>query len=338
MRYFLFVIILLSGIFIFCTRIEMENETEKINLIIDTDVGTDDLMAMAYLLGRSDVEIEAITISNGLAHVEYGARNVLKLLSMVEKDIPVFMGNPVPLMGDRAFPKEWRRSSDLMPGIQIETILYDVQTENAVDYLMNRLQANNKPVRILALGPLTNLAIVYQSAPECFDLIEEIVLMGGAFKVPGNVFDIGAFSSPSDSVEWNIFVDPLAAKIVCESGVKLFFVPLDATNKVPIDRDFLNRFNRIDVNPLGKFVGDMLNSFREMIVEGGYYAWDPLAAVALVDSGVVTVADFSVKIETSLPHAGQTVMSGDGRHPARIAIDADREKFETYFIQSLTKK
>ncbi|MBN2413958.1 nucleoside hydrolase [candidate division KSB1 bacterium] len=316
----------------------MEKEKTNKNLIIDTDVGQDDLMAMAFLLSRSDVKIEAITIANGLAHVEYGARNVLKMLSVAEMDIPVYIGNPVPLMGDREFPKEWRRFSDIMPGVHTEKMLYDVQNDNAVDYLLNRLQGRNKPVRILALGPLTNLAIVYQSSPECFEQVEEIVLMGGAFRVPGNVFDAGEFKSPTDFVEWNIFVDPVAAKIVCESGVKLFFVPLDATNKVPLDWDFLNKFNNADVNVLGEFVGSLLNSSRFMIVEGGYYAWDPLAAAALVKPDVVTVEDFPVNVITTEPHAGQTIIQDDGQYRVRIALDADREKFESEFIRSFTQK
>ncbi len=316
----------------------MDKEKSNINLVIDTDVGQDDLMAMAFVLSRSDVQVEAITIANGLAHVEYGAQNVLKMLSVAEMDIPVYMGNPVPLMGDREFPKEWRRFSDLMPCMQTEKMLYTVQNNNAVDYLLNRLQGNNKPVRILALGPLTNLAIVYQSAPECFNQVEEIVLMGGAFRVPGNVFDVGEFKSPTDFVEWNLFVDPVAAKIVCESGVKLLFVPLDATDKVPVDRDFLNKFNNADVNVLGEFVGNLLNSSRLMIEEGGYYAWDPLAAAALVEPAVVTIEDFPVKIETTEPHAGQTLILDEGQYRARVALDADRERFETEFIRSFTQK
>jgi len=338
MRYFICIFAVLIGLFTYCIRIETEEEMIQSNLIIDTDVGTDDLMAMAYLLGRSDVEIEAITVANGLAHVEYGAKNVLKMLSLAEKDIPVYMGNPVPLMGDREFPKEWRRSSDLMPGIQTEKIIYDVQKNNAVDYLMNRLRANNKPVRILALGPLTNLAIVYQSAPECFDLIEEIVLMGGAFNVPGNVFNVGEFTSPSDYVEWNLFVDPLATKIVCESGVKLLFVPLDATNKAFIDTDFLNKFNNINHNILGRFVSDILNSARFLIEEGDYYAWDPLAAATLADPSIVTIAEYPVKIETDYPHAGQTTIVDDGQYRARIALDTDRQKFIENFIQTFVQK
>jgi len=338
MRYFMYFFAVLIGFFIYCTRIEMEKEMIQSNLIIDTDVGQDDLMAIAYLLSRSDVQIEAITIANGLAHVEAGAHNVLKILSRAGKDIPVYVGNPVPLMGDRAFPNEWRLMSDILPGVQIDNVIYDIQPENAIDFLITRLQQENKPVRILALGPLTNLAIVYQSAPQCFNLIEEIVLMGGAFNVPGNVFDVGEFTSPSDYVEWNLFVDPLAAKIVCESGVKLLFVPLDATNKVFIDTDFLNKFNNINHNILGRFVNDILNSARFLIEEGDYYAWDPLAAATLVDPSIVTIAEYHVKIETDYPHAGQTTIIDDGQYRARIALDTDRQKFIENFIQTFVQK
>src|SRR4029077_3462690 len=82
-------------------------------VIVDTDAGADDLMAIAFLLSRPDIHVEAITIENGMAHVPAGGRNVLRLLALAGRnDIPVFLGRENPLAGDQEFPAEWRRASD----------------------------------------------------------------------------------------------------------------------------------------------------------------------------------------------------------------------------------
>src|SRR5690349_17853742 len=89
-------------------------------LIIDTDAGSDDLMAIAFLLSRKDVQVEAITIANGLAHVNAGAANVLRLLELGGRgNVPVYNGRNTPMKGNAEFPAEWRRSSDELPGVQL---------------------------------------------------------------------------------------------------------------------------------------------------------------------------------------------------------------------------
>ncbi len=91
-----------------------------IPLIIDTDAGTDDLMAIAYLLGEPEVGLEAITVVHGLAHVRQGARNLRRLLLVAGRpDIPVFEGEDKPLRGSRQFPPSWRKLTDDSPGIRL---------------------------------------------------------------------------------------------------------------------------------------------------------------------------------------------------------------------------
>src|SRR5579864_8967693 len=89
-------------------------------VIVDTDSGADDLIAIAFLLSRPDIHVEAITIANGMAHVPEGGRNVLRLLALAGRnDIPVFLGSENPLAGDQEFPAEWRLASDELPGIAL---------------------------------------------------------------------------------------------------------------------------------------------------------------------------------------------------------------------------
>src|SRR5712692_8894009 len=212
----------------------------QIGVIIDTDASSGDLMAIAFLLTRRDARIEAITIANGLAHVRPGAANVLRLLELAgRRDVPVYVGRETPLRGSAEFPREWRELSDKLPGVDLPATARKPEAESAAEYLAKRLANPRRRARILALGPLTNLGEALGRAPRSARAIEEIVIMGGALAVPGNLGDGGYFQTDNKTAEWNLFVDPLAGARVFASGARITLVPLDATNKVPIDLAFL---------------------------------------------------------------------------------------------------
>jgi inosine-uridine nucleoside N-ribohydrolase len=163
-------------------------------VIIDTDAGSDDLMAIAFLLSRKDVKIEAITIVDGLAHVPAGASNVLRLLQLAgATGVPVYPGSEEPLERTAPFPAEWRRTSDTLPGVKLPAVSRKPEKRRAADFLVERLAATGRPVSILALGPLTNLGDAFRRAPQCVRSVTELVIMGGAVGVRGNLDDGGFF-------------------------------------------------------------------------------------------------------------------------------------------------
>ena len=304
--------------------------------IFDTDAGPDDVMALAYLLARDDVEIEAITIAYGLAHGPQGAANLAKVATLAGKgDIPVYIGRDRPLLGDAAFPNAWRYLSDALPGVDLPTAFKPPQQEPAADFLKDRMHDATRPVHILALGGLTNLAALHDDRA-ALPALGEIVIMGGAFDVPGNVFNSGEFFSPTDTAEWNVFVDPLAAQRVFDLGVPMLVVPLDATNKVPIDAAFIDAFHAMEQTPLGRMTGQVLESIRRYAEAGVYYAWDPLAAVALLDRSVVHTLDHPVSVEQALPDAGTTRRAATGP-AAAVAYDADRDAFQHLFLETFAQ-
>src|SRR6266566_2505889 len=137
-------------------------------VIIDTDAGSDDLMAIAFLVSRKDVKIEAITIVDGLAHVSAGAANVLRLLQLAgTTGVPVYSGAEEPLERTAPFPAEWRRTSDNLPGVKLPVAKRKPERRRATDFLVERLADPGRPVSILALGPLTNLGDAFRRAPQC---------------------------------------------------------------------------------------------------------------------------------------------------------------------------
>ncbi len=301
-------------------------------IVIDTDVGSDDLLAIAFLLSRRDVQIEAITVVNGLAHVGPGALNLCRLLVLAgQSDIPVYVGLERPRNGGRAFPTDWRRASDELPGVRLPSPGRKPEIQPAVEFLGRRLGERNRPVRVLALGPLTNLAAAFEQTP-ALPALEHLAIMGGALHVPGNLGDGGAFRTENKTAEWNIFVDPRAASIVFRSRARITLIPLDATAKVPIDLAFLKEFQNRAQTPLGKFASEVLESDRPHI-EGGYFqAWDPLAAVALVQPGLVRTKAMGIAVLQTAPQDGRTVEAKGREANVAVALDADGAEFRRVFL------
>jgi len=303
-------------------------------IIIDTDAGSDDLMAIAFLLAHPSVHVEAITIANGLAHVDAGARNLVRLLELSgRRDVPVFAGRSTPLRGHAEFPAEWRKTSDELPDVTLPAATRQPEPKPAAGYFLKRLQDRSHAVRILALGPLTNLAEALQRDPSIAGTIREIVMMGGAVRVPGNLDDGGLFKTNNKTAEWNMFVDPLAARIVFRAGIPIRLIPLDATNKVPIDIAFLREFQSTAKSPLAKFVAQVLETDRKSIDDGYFYAWDPLAAVALLHPGVVKTSRLHIDVRQDPPEDGRTVQT-PGRANAGVALDADATAFRKIFREA----
>jgi inosine-uridine nucleoside N-ribohydrolase len=160
--------------------------------------------------------------------------------------------------------------------------------------------------------------------------------MGGALHVPGNLADGGAFKTDNTTAEWNMFIDPLAARIVFRSGIPLRLIPLDATNQVPVDLAFLAKFQAGARSPLAKVVGQVLEADRALIEKGFFYAWDPLAAVALLHPAVVNTTNLDIEIRQDAPERGRTIRTA-GSPNARVALDADGERWRKLFLEALEK-
>ncbi len=303
-------------------------------VIVDTDAGTDDLMAIAYLLAGREVDVRAITVVNGLAHVEQGAANILGLLELAgRRDVPVFIGESHPRSGNAEFPGDWRQLSDNLPGVQLPRSTRVPETRSAVQYLAKemRLPAGGPSLRILALGPLTNVAAALDDSSGRIRGIRSIVIMGGAISVPGNLGDGGVFKTENKAAEWNMYIDPAAAGRVFGSGLPIEVVPLDATNKVPIDQAFVRDFASRAAGPLGRFAVQILASEQSLIEQRAFYAWDPLAAVILVHPGIATFQMLHVDVETKAPASGQTLAATGGNPNARVAVSADASSFKRLF-------
>lgn len=300
-------------------------------LLIDTDAGSDDLIALLYLLrvsAASSWTIRGITVSNGLAHPPQGARNILALLQATgHTGIPVAVGRSQPLEGEQAFPDTWRRRADALYGLDLQDAPIKPVSTPASEFLIEQLRASPARVRIIVLGPLTNIAEAFQADPTIVRKIERLVIMGGAVFVPGNVGE-GA----TDVAEWNFYVDPLAGRIVFTSGAAITLVPLDVSRRVPLDEAFVAEFSRRATTPEGKLVVRLLEAERELIRQGQYFAWDPLAAMVALEPDLGHTRRLALAVMLRPSVRGQTRVMTGRKANATVYLRVDPVRFRQNFL------
>lgn len=303
--------------------------TGPIRLIIDNDMSFDDVMAIAYLTTQPDVEILAITVTGtGIAHCGPGARNARSLLNELQAAaVPTACGSEEPVAGGKVFPEEWRTGSDGLWGLKVAGVP-GTPKGTAVDLLTEVIGGSDRPVTVLATGPLTNLAQALAADPKLAEGIARIVIMGGAVDVDGNATVDG---SPAPA-EWNFAADPAAAAAVLASGIPITLVPLDATNDVKITRAFADDLHADASAGPANLVDELLLRTPGSI--GVDYFWDALAATMLVEPAVATTEEARIAVTTEGPEVGRTIRS-DGGTAMTLATAADRAAFEKAFLAGL---
>ncbi len=300
-------------------------------VVVDTDMGADDTVALVFLMRDPRLDVRAVTIvGTGLVHCAPGIQVLQKMLGALgSTDVPISCGREEPLQGDHAFPDPWRVATDDGFGIGYAPALVPTPPVSAPELLLQVAASAGRPITIVALGPLTNVADAVQAGPELSAHVERIVAMGGAVDVPGNV-QLGAATEPL-AAEWNIYADPAAADIVFRSGIPLVLVPLDATNDVPVRTSFIKELET-DHTAAGADIAYEL--FARAGLNPGDFFWDPLAALITVDESVADFETMQLRIVTEGQKIGQTARAAGGA-TVRVATGADAAAFETQLLAGL---
>ena len=286
-------------------------------VIVDTDAGTDDLLALLFLLQRSDIQIEAITTVHGLANPAAGAETVSRLLAYCNRPkIPVFIGATRPLEGAAAFPPDWRAAAHRHH-----------RPQPAATFLKRRL-LQGPPVDLLALGPLTNFALALRDEPRLGFAVRELTWMGGALRVPGNV-------PAAPDAEWNAFLDPIALERVLATGWKLRFVGLDATSQVPVTIADLERMEALRLNPATWLAVELLRTEADSIAKGQYFAWDPLAAAIFVAPSLAQFENVAIDVRKRSRQRGRLIRVPAIKPNITFATSADAARFKRLFWSAL---
>ena len=219
-------------------------------IIIDTDPGQDDAVAILLALASPELEVLGITAVAGnvpLLLTEKNARIICELARRT--DIPVFAGCDAPMVR-KLVTAEHVHGKTGLDGIALPAPTMKLQAAHAVDFIIEALRTHpTGSITLCPLGPLTNIATAFQRAPDIIPRVAEVVLMGGAYFEVGNI---------TPAAEFNIYVDPEAADIVFRSGVPLVVMPLDVTHHALTSRDWVE-----GMRALGTEVGRAVASWTD---------------------------------------------------------------------------
>lgn len=285
-------------------------------LIFDDDGSQDGFAALAYLLANPKFDLQAITMSHGVARPENeGFQTGLKqLLGRLDAtDIPVGIGSAVPISGDNAFPGFVRNDADnfYAPFVSLPETVPDIELTTAAELIVETVNNSSEPVAIISMGSLTNIAEALRIDPSIVDNISVLQTMGGAVFTPGNlgITDEPPFST-NDVAEFNIWVDPLAAAEVFaagEKGLKIQMMPLDGTDTVEFTREDYQAW--LDFGTPESTVAAEFLDFSLVVVGNDVNPnplWDMVAAINLSEPDFSTEVPLHIKVDVdSLPGESQ---------------------------------
>lgn len=254
--------------------------TQRPPVLFIHDGGVDDYLALALLLTMDGIDLRAIVVTPADCYIRPAVSATRKILDLAGRsDIPVAEST---IRGLNPFPRLFRRDAftvDHLPLLnEREDILaprIDEPGQSVVARLLSAADPS-QPWTVLETGPFSTLAAAFDIAPGCERGIREILWMGGALDVRGNI-DASLEAGQDGSAEWNVYFDPPAAARVFASGVPITMCPLDLTNRVPITSDFVRRLCRMRRHPLCELAA----SCYALVMHQDYFAWDVLTTAAL---------------------------------------------------------
>jgi inosine-uridine nucleoside N-ribohydrolase len=274
---------------------------EPIKLIIDTDPGVDDAVAILMALAVPEIKILGLTTVGGNVPLARTTRNALALLQAAGRsEIPVAKGASRPLRGRFKYAPQFHGPGGLshrLPDPSVGPV-----TKGAVEFLYDQLTADEPgEVAVVALGPLTNIAQLLWERPFALEQAKNIIVMGGAVNAPGNV---------TPKAEFNIYSDPVAAEVVLASGLPITLVDLAACRQVGISRE--QAMGLRSDHPMGRLTLNMLQGwFRKEPSRQRFEFYDPLAMAIALEPAIATVTkvDLDVGLEEN-ESWGETSESG----------------------------
>lgn len=300
-------------------------------IIIDCDPGHDDAIAILLALANPQhLEVKAITTVGGNQVLDKITDNALKLLSFIDADIPVAKGAAGPLLGQLVTGEEAHGDSG-MDGPDLPPSRFKPVEKHAIELMADIIRSSDKKITLVPIGPLTNIALLLRAFPDVAANIEEISLMGGGIGY-GNV---------TSTAEFNIYVDPEAARIVYESGIPITMSGLDVTDKAPIFQDEIKALK--ERGEVSHMVGELLDFYsiysRKLGYEGSSLH-DPCAIGWLLRPDLFTGQSYHVEIETSgRATRGMTVADRrkvtEGVNNVRVLTDVNRDAFMELIFDAL---
>lgn len=320
-------------------------------VIIDTDPGIDDALALILAIASPELSVEAITTVAGNVAVSQATRNACLLLDVVDPHLrpPVAKGAAHPMTRPLRTAQHYHGEDGLGELSRFKAeggmLRYPepqqlLSPQSAQALMIERIGAAPGEIVLICIGPLTNLAMAIRTAPAAMAKVKEIVVMGGAIQAPGNV---------TPAAEFNVHTDPEAASLVFASGLPITLVPLDVTQRVLLTAELVDALVRHVGSHVTQFVRDTTERLfgveKEQTGRAATPLHDPLAIGAVIDPSLVTRRPFDVQVETGEgPAQGMTIadrrqIGRQWKRPPNIQVcmEVDAGRFVALFLERICR-
>ena len=306
--------------------------TKILRVLFDDDGSRDGTTALFFLLSNPEVSVEAISMSYGEAHPSVYIQHIgRKLDEMQINTIPLGAGQDAPLAGSQAFPEWMRRASNDFWDLPLPNAEKSYPVQDAATLMVTTINQSPQPVLIFVSGASTNLAQALQLDPGIRKNIEAVYMMGGAVYVSGNIQ--GLLPDSNNTVaEWNIYADPEAAKAVFESGLKIYLVPLDATNQVSVGKEDTGQWRA--GGKTAQFAADIYDRIFKDWGTKKAEIWDLMTAAIMTNPELCRFQALHLEVVTADGNtAGQTVLSSDKEPNVNVCLEPDEGSIKQTLIE-----
>ncbi|EYR65050.1 nucleoside hydrolase [Actinotalea ferrariae CF5-4] len=307
-------------------------------VVIDTDPGIDDALAIMLAFASPELDVRAVTTVGGNTGLANTTENALRLLHLLDRDdVPVAAGADVPLVRRDSRADETTHGVDGFGGVQLPAAPRGADPRGAVQLLVDAVEASDRPVTIIALGPLTNVAALIAARPDVAARLERIVLMGGGARVLGNM---------TPASEFNIWFDPEAAARVFAAGIPITMVGLDVTHQALTAPGDWDPLRADDAGPVARAVLGMVDYYTQYhlarVGTDSTAQHDSLAVAVAIRPDLVTTRAVHVDVEyVGTLTRGMTVVDLDGvgglAPTADVALQVDADAFNALLISRVAE-
>ncbi|MDN5698362.1 MAG: nucleoside hydrolase [Rubrobacter sp.] len=300
-------------------------------VVIDTDPGRDDAVALMLACGAPGLDVRAVTTVAGNVSLRKTTRNALRLLTLIgREDIPVAAGAEKPLYRELLTAEHVHGESGIA-GPELPEPSFEPDRRDAVSLIADVLESSDQPVTLVPIGPLTNIATLFDRRPELREKVGRIVMMGGS---------VGAGNTTA-AAEFNVYVDPEAAREVFDIGLPVSMVGLDVTRQARADEDVLERLR--SAGAIGKAAASLLVEPDWMPRRDAHPpVHDAVAVAAALEPELLRTLPMRVEVECAGEHTtGETVCDANGvggREPnAEVGVGVDAGRVFEILLDSIER-
>ena len=309
-----------------------QNMAQKL-VLMDHDGAIDDFLSLILLMTMKQIKPLGIVVTPADCYIEAAVSVSRKILDLMQRsDIPVAKST---VRGINPFPPDFRRDCTIIDHFPIlnesNAIATPLAEITGQQFIIRQLQHAPEPVTLMVTAPLTTVAEAIAIEPKIREKIAEIVWMGGALTVEGNVQKAYALENDG-TAEWNVFWDAISAKQIWDTDIPLTLCPLDLTNSVPVTAKFIHTLAQQRRYP----ISDLVGLCYSLAIPQDYYCWDILATAYLARPELYKIEEKETDIITTGASQGRTILKSGGKK-IKVMTEVNKEEFYCYLLQQFAR-